>query len=531
MTDLSIASFTPPALHAPRERATDTAPANWERGTSGSFKEMEERLGQGGNARPDQRKGNATPPGADPATAGSGGQWKPRDVSSTAPKEARPATGQAMPLADTTKSDPLALLIDLSVPIRPQVDDRRNGQAPEQASAEVTDLFLASQIPAASVAPPDRTAGSTHVDGEQGPVAVGDDRAEQFEKSGTKSDPTAERLVLSAREIMIALAGGRRERLEAGPVEPNDKGQPADQEATSATPSKNDPASQLLGVAAMPLPAVEPQRVAPSPAPAHQPLSSTASSPEAPLSTDARNPATTKPIDQAPREGHRQGREASVPVGGPTSETGLKASEIVDVESASHFAPAGSAIQQVATAVRENLGPNLGPNPGPATSAPVARLEAVATREATPPLQVLNLKLQPESLGDVAVHMRLSGETLSMHIKVSDAVTLASFQSGSNKLEDLLKASGYQVDKLTIVAAAPPSAADQAPSGDAGARRDGNPSTMTPSGEQSQERSGQAQDGHRGGERQSGFQGGFKGNGGQSHEAPAPRTPRAGVYL
>lgn len=220
-----------------------------------------------------------------------------------------------------------------------------------------------------------------------------------------------------------------------------------------------------------------------------------------------------------------------MPVGGPTSETGLKASEIVDVESASHFAPAGSAIQQVATAVRENLGPNLGPNPGPATSAPVARLEAVATREATPPLQVLNLKLQPESLGDVAVHMRLSGETLSMHIKVSDAVTLASFQSGSNKLEDLLKASGYQVDKLTIVAAAPPSAADQAPSGDAGARRDGNPSTMTPSGEQSQERSGQAQDGHRGGERQSGFQGGFKGNGGQSHEAPAPRTPRAGVYL
>lgn len=233
--------------------------------------------------------------------------------------------------------------------------------------------------------------------------------------------------------------------------------------------------------------------------------------------------AMPNPVDQGARERPRPdrdvlARDAFAAFGAQGLGSGLKAGEIVEVESTSHFAPPGSPMQQVAAAVRDSL--------GGAPGAPVrAGPEAAAAREFTPTLQVLNLKLQPESLGNVAVHMRLSGETLTMHIKVSDAATLASFQSGSNKLEDLLKSSGYQVDKVTIVAAPPP--ADSASSADAGARRDGNPSTMTPSGDQSPDRNGQAREGHRDGGRQDEF----KGNGGQSHETSGPRTTRAGVYL
>jgi len=514
MTDMSIASFAAQTPYAPRERTADASAAGREDGKTGSFAEMQERFERGRGAKPDQKPGQPH----SPASAGPSGCWEPRDVASTQPDGIRQTTGQEAKPKTDIKSSPLDLFVGLATPVSSPTDDRRGEQASEQENIDMTDLPLAARVPQAPATPRDRT---VDVDG-KGDAGAYAEMVERPEKTSVKPEQTAERLVLSARELMIAVAGGRREMRDAGVTEPDDTRPTDGQEAAPVIPAKSDPIAQLISVGAAPVLPVEPQRAAPSltpsPASARPARTSDALSSEAPVLPDV-HPATTKPVDQGPREG-QQGRQASMPANAEGAGIGLKVSEIVDVDSASHFAPAGSAFQQVATAVRESLGPAPGMpvRPGP---------EVAAARETTAPLQVLNLKLQPESLGNVAVHMRLSGEALTMHIKVSDAATLASFQSGSNKLEDLLKAAGYQVDKLTIVAAAPTPATDQAPSGDAGARRDGSASTMTQSGEHSQERSGQAQDGQRGGERQ----GGFKGNGGQSHEASAPRTTRAGVYL
>ncbi|MDT2021141.1 flagellar hook-length control protein FliK [Methylocella sp. CPCC 101449] len=516
MTDLSIASSAAQAPYAPRERTADAATTGREGVKTGSFAEMQERFEKGRGAKPDQKTDRPTSSARDTTSPGAGGRGEPHDVASAEPRGPQQTVAQGTTPATDARSNPLALLIGLAAPVPSQAGDRRGGQASEQENTDMTDLPLAARVPQVPAAPRDRTAD---VDGKGVEIGAYAEMAERPEKTSLKPEQTAERLVLSARELMIAVAGGRRDIRDAGTTEPDDTCSTTGQEAAPAIPAKSDPIAQLIGVVAAPVSPVEPQRAAPSP-PSSRPASlSDALSSEARVLPDV-HPATTKPVDQGPREGRPQGRDASISVNTEGSGIGLKVSEIVDVDSASHFAPAGSALQQVATAVRESLGPapSTPVKPGP---------EATVAQETTAPLQVLNLKLQPEALGNVAVHMRLSGDILSMHIKVSDAATLASFQSGSNKLEDLLKASGYQVDKLTIVAAAPTPATDQAPSGDAGARRDGNASTMTPSGEQSQERSGQAQDGQRGAERQ----GGFKGNGGQSHEASAPRTTRAGVYL
>lgn len=116
------------------------------------------------------------------------------------------------------------------------------------------------------------------------------------------------------------------------------------------------------------------------------------------------------------------------------------------------------------------------------TAAGVAKTSATTTGEQAPasggPVKILTIRLQPDELGTVTVRMRLVGNALEMQFRVSNSDTAELLKRDRQALTEILKASGYDTDLLTIqtgadgvrtsVATDPSSSSSQA-----GARQDG----------------------------------------------------------
>jgi hypothetical protein len=119
--------------------------------------------------------------------------------------------------------------------------------------------------------------------------------------------------------------------------------------------------------------------------------------------------------------------------------------------------PALSPVQQIASSIVDAAS-RAADAEGASPPAPLTQQPA---RPGSPPLQLLDIKLEPPDLGEVSVRMRLSGSKLDLHIEVSQKDTAPLLGKDGDALASQLQSSGYTVDTLTIKAAEGGSAAQQ----------------------------------------------------------------------
>jgi len=109
--------------------------------------------------------------------------------------------------------------------------------------------------------------------------------------------------------------------------------------------------------------------------------------------------------------------------------------------------PSGT-LQQIASAVVEDMSTTATPH-APGLQGDALSRVAVA-RASAGALRVLNLQLNPVELGLVTIKMRLAGDGIEMELQAENEDTVALLRNDADKLSNLLRASGYRPDTITI---------------------------------------------------------------------------------
>lgn len=109
--------------------------------------------------------------------------------------------------------------------------------------------------------------------------------------------------------------------------------------------------------------------------------------------------------------------------------------------------PSGT-LQQIASAVIEDVSKAATPH-APGLQGDALNRVAVA-RASAGALRVLNLQLNPVELGLVTIKMRLAGDGIEMELQAENEDTVALLRNDADKLSNLLRASGYRPDTITI---------------------------------------------------------------------------------
>ncbi len=130
-----------------------------------------------------------------------------------------------------------------------------------------------------------------------------------------------------------------------------------------------------------------------------------------------------------------------------------------------HFAPPQrlSPVQQIVGAVSVALPPsvNLGAgvvvdstdlaqSAGSTNTAASLAGSLDTTGQAPEPVKVLNLQLEPPSLGSVTISLNLSSEGLSVQMAASQASTVSLIERDKNSLSDQLRDSGYSIAGVAV---------------------------------------------------------------------------------
>lgn len=153
-----------------------------------------------------------------------------------------------------------------------------------------------------------------------------------------------------------------------------------------------------------------------------------------------------------------------------------------------HFEPVArlSPVQQITTAIGDELAKVAGPAPAETTSQ-----TAEPSRHASGPLKVLHLKLEPEDLGAVVLKMRLVDKSLELEVVASRQETADLLAKDRDTLTRVLRGSGYTADVIAISTSTAPDsgqmtgdnrAGSQTSSGQAGAQTGGNRGSNDPTG-------------------------------------------------
>lgn len=159
-------------------------------------------------------------------------------------------------------------------------------------------------------------------------------------------------------------------------------------------------------------------------------------------------------LEDAPRlrGGAREAPEAKRPVP-------IKAVELMN-----HFPVSGDPIRQIATAVSHALEADASAAAAPSEAATLAQ-----------PVKTLHVQLEPEALGTVTLHMRLSGNHMSVRVDVAEPATLDMISREQARLQKSMSSDICQVDSLTIRSAGVDQAAPSSSSESAGrGGQDGN---------------------------------------------------------
>lgn len=118
--------------------------------------------------------------------------------------------------------------------------------------------------------------------------------------------------------------------------------------------------------------------------------------------------------------------------------------EIRHVSHATHYSVPGDPIRQISQNVMSLFGePDLVPSlPG-------------QNESSSAPLKVLNVLLEPETLGSVTLRMKLSGNQLSIRVEVAEPSTLEMIRQDQERLQQSLKSNEIELERLEIRAATP----------------------------------------------------------------------------
>jgi hypothetical protein len=92
-------------------------------------------------------------------------------------------------------------------------------------------------------------------------------------------------------------------------------------------------------------------------------------------------------------------------------------------------------------------------------------LVARATQQMAAPIKILTIQLEPESLGNVTVKMKMSRSNVDLHISVDSHDALRALGASHDKLVEAIQSTGYSVHSYTVEtgAAAPASDTPQNP--------------------------------------------------------------------
>ncbi|WFS01280.1 flagellar hook-length control protein FliK [Rhizobium tumorigenes] len=92
---------------------------------------------------------------------------------------------------------------------------------------------------------------------------------------------------------------------------------------------------------------------------------------------------------------------------------------------------------------------------------------ASATTSASKVMNTLKIQMNPDNLGIVTATMRLSGEQLSVDLKVHSAEAYRQLSNDQNAMIDSLRQQGYSVDRMTVTYTAPDTSSNnqQSPQG------------------------------------------------------------------
>lgn len=120
-------------------------------------------------------------------------------------------------------------------------------------------------------------------------------------------------------------------------------------------------------------------------------------------------------------------------------------------------APIPSEPSQPADGEQRNVRIHVGPT-SPATG---------ASRQMEAPIKILTIQLEPESLGNVTVKMKMSRSNVDLHISVDSRDALRALGASHDKLVEAIQSTGYSVSSYTVEtgASAPASDSAQNPTG------------------------------------------------------------------
>ena len=199
----------------------------------------------------------------------------------------------------------------------------------------------------------------------------------------------------------------------------------------------------------------------------------------------------------------------------PTGQPGVQTA--VDV-SAPDLVQSSDVVQQIASVFSK-----LVDDPASVTEAQSLRSQYPAGQ--APVLRVLNLVLKPEELGQVAIKMKLSGQSLSVEVIAEKSSTHRLLEAEARKLAEHIVSGGYELEQLSIQQQLVPSAT--APKDGSPAGRPGEPANYPQGGPQAGQGQQDAQ--------------GRRNEHGRPSDANAPRSreavsdpgslPRSGIYL
>jgi chemotaxis protein MotD len=125
------------------------------------------------------------------------------------------------------------------------------------------------------------------------------------------------------------------------------------------------------------------------------------------------------------------------------------AAKVEVIQQQTHFAPvtASHPLQQIGNAIVTELSAPAADALAPAAGTDLTGGLPVAD---APPLRVLTIRLDPPSLGEVTVNMRLQGDNLELHLSATEHDTLSMLRQNRDVLHDLMRDSGYVADIASV---------------------------------------------------------------------------------
>jgi chemotaxis protein MotD len=143
------------------------------------------------------------------------------------------------------------------------------------------------------------------------------------------------------------------------------------------------------------------------------------------------------------------GADRDVPTKPSLGSLAASSGKVEVIQQQTHFTPVAtpSPLQQIGSAIVADL--------TTATADPAAVTTRSAVGGALPsadnqPLKVLTIRLDPPSLGEVTVNMRLQGDHLELHLMAAQHDTLSMLRQNRDALHDLMRDSGYVADVASV---------------------------------------------------------------------------------